>query len=769
MTSTLILETLAREFSTESESVRRVLELLEAGLTPAHIGRHRRADTNALPEHVVRRMARRVEELTELDRRRGTIRRQLESTEGVSGKVIGQLDKSVDRFELEDLFLPYRNPEPEVQLALDRGLGALADQLIADSPDARKREPEGQSPQAPESSDGATEAPIEGDASNVEAAGAEAPVADAAPAVEDPQAETPAAESPAVESQPEAPAAADAEQAPEAPAAAETDSNATDSGAVETEGQGPELEDARPEGGEPQAESGTAAADDGAPTAEPTLGESGEADAASLETANTETANRDASAPDAPADGAQESAPDAPTEGAPDATAAAPHGAQPSAGAKSEAASSAPQGDARHHAPQIQITPELARLCAEFVSPDRGVHTEQEALIGAMRILADRLGRSTAVRGQVRKLLRKHGVLDVQPGSGGDKSGRHKALLKIEQPMKQVQGHRLIAIRQAQRDRAVSTVIKLDRERSFPTVRKALARRNAPAYDGVLDAVALVALEQRLLPMIEDDVRLELKERGDEEALRFVASHLREILLTSPLGRRRAVGVDVSPKGDYTFMTLDESGQPTGPESKLEVAGKEDVALAEELTALMRDTGVEWLACSHNRSTRKAVHRLRTIVELTKSGATVALVNETGIAGWINSEAGRRELADLSVQARFAVVLARRLQDPLLELLKIDPRHLGLGVEKSLVSKANLKRVIESTLESCVALVGVDANDGPEHVLRWVPGLGPEAAKKIVEARAQEPFTSRQALVERGILSEVEWRNAIAFLRVRGS
>jgi uncharacterized protein len=652
VTATLILETLAKEFSTEVDSIRRVLDLLDAGLTPAHIGRYRRADTGAMAEHLVRRVAHRRGELDELDRRRATIRRMLEGTPGVPPKVMASLERCTDRFELEDLFLPFRKPEPEVQLALDRGLGLLADRLVApvSAPAAGEEETAAEGGEAEEEAAGSTVAEGEGNSS----------------------------------------------PAPEAELSAE-----------------------------PQFD----------PSAEVPEEHDG--------------AHGDTHAEPAPET----------SEGA------AEHGADGAVQEEDEVVfpvAEIPRPGSTH----VELTPELARLCAEFVVPDRGVHTEQEALAGALRILADRLGRSTQVRAQVRRLLARHGTLAVLPGPGAERATRHKGLLRLEQPMRQLQGHRLLAIRQAQRERAVTTAIRLDVERALPKVRALLGKRTDPAFEGALEAVARTALEHRLLPVLEADVRLELKERGDDEALRFLAAHLRELLLTPPLGRRPVAGVDVSPKGDWLIVVLDGDGVPQSGEIKIEVGAKEDAALAEELSGAMRDTGVQWLACSHNRLSRPAVRRLRNVVAAAGAQACVALVNEAGIAGYVNSEAGRKELPEFGSQGRAAVVLARRLQDPLTEILKVDVRQLGLGYEQGLVSKANLRRVLDETVDSCVALIGVDVNRAPRHMFLHVPGLDVGAVDQLLAARAEQPFADREALRTRGVLTEAQWHNAVGFLRV---
>ena len=381
----------------------------------------------------------------------------------------------MDRFELEDLFLPHRRPEPEVQLALDRGLGRLADLLVAPVPPERRAVRPQAEPGDAETSDGAQD--VVGDAGS------------------EPESASGPSEEPA-EQQP---------QAGDHDPAATGDDDAHD-------------ETAHDETAHDETAHGT--------TAHDTEGEDGEGHA-----------------PDAgQGHGANESSSVLPVVSA-------------AAGSNDE--------EALLHG-QIELTPALARLCAPFVSPDRGVHTETEALSGAVRILSDRLGRDTRLRGLLRRMLRKQGVLSVRPLIDESKLGRHRGLLKLRQPLRQVQGHRLLAVRQAQKERAVQAVISLDRAQALPKVRQALGRHNEPEYVGVLDAVALRALEYRLLPLIEADVRLELKERADEEALRFLSQHLRQIAARAGCGHHPVGGIDVSAKGDWTLALVDEHGAGRG-------------------------------------------------------------------------------------------------------------------------------------------------------------------------------------------------------------
>ena len=663
MTATPILETLARDFSARPEHVQSALEMLDAGLCSSFIGRFRRAQVGPLTEHAIRRLDRRRKELEELDRRRATILSILEREPNVEPSTLNLVRSCMDRFELEDLFIPHRRPEPEVQLALDRGLGGLADRLVAPLT-AEERAALGipDEPSMPERAAPETTEP--------EVAEPEAPSVEPVVAV----AETPA---------PEAPEAA----APE-PAIAE-----------------------------PVAET--------APSSD-------------------EEEVEELPAPPPPV-----------------------------------------------HAIDVKtaMNVHLARLCAPFVNPDRGVHTEAEALSGAVRILSDRLGRNARLRGAVRRLLAKQGVLTVRATADDGRVGRHRPLLKLKAPLRQLQGHRLLAIRQAQKERVLHTVISLDPSIALPKVRAALGRHTHPAHEELLREIALQALNQRLLPMVEPDVRLELKERADAEALRFLSQHLRQILYTPPLGAHPVAGIDVNAKGDWLVVVVDAAGEPLPGETRIEVGAKEPAAIGQELGAALAPHLVRAIAVGHGKGPRAAVPKIRAALRAARSAPAapsgsetppagtgapwqepfVFVVDEAGLSSYANSELARSELPDRGIPARMAISLARRLQDPMAEIVKVDPRHLGLGSEQGLVSKANARRVFVETIESAAAHVGCDANRAAPAFLEVVPGLNREAVRKIVERRKQAPLRSREELRSDGLLSEAQWTGAAAFLRLQGS
>ncbi len=648
MTATPILEQLAREFSSTSECMSSVLELIDAGLSAPYIGRVRRPETGGLSESIVRRIERRRVELDELDRRRGTILRSLEAVEGIEPAAIEEVTRCMDRFELEDLFIPYRRPEPEVQLALDRGLGPLADALVAP---VRVTRPAA----APEE------------------------VAEPTPPT------------------PEEPAASDAEETASEPTTEPEASPAPESGAPSS----------APEGAAPEA--------------------TAPATAVAEATEKTEPAELPAPEPTLHA-----------------------------------------SADSGPVALKVELTADLARLCQPYVDPDKGVHSEEEALSGATRILSDRLGRDARVRTQLRRMLRKHGVLSARATVDEAKLGRHRAVLKLKQPLRQLQGHKLLAIRHAQKERMVTTVITLDRDKALPRVRAALGKGCDPAYGPLLDAVADRALRARLLPVIEEDVRLELKERGDEEVLRLLSQHLRQILLAPPGPRVVTAGLDVNAKGDWTIAVVDADGAATGVHGRIEKGDKNAAALGDELKALLETSHVHAVVLGHGRAARGAVETVRSAVTRAGLDAGVLVTNEVGLSSYANGEIARKELPDHTVPVRMAIGLARRFLDPLAEMLKVDPRHLRLGPEQGLVSKANLRRTFRDVVESSVAHTGCDVNRASLTPLRHIPGLSVEAAKRILAHREKQPITNREELRAEGLLSEAEWKSAIAFLRVYG-
>jgi len=724
VTATPILEALASEFSANVEHVSSALEMIDAGLSAPFIGRFRRGQVGGLSESVLRRLERRRQDLQELDRRRGTVLRLLEREDGLKPEALEAIRLCMDRFGLEDLFIPHRRPEPEVQLAFDRGLGALADLLVAPIPKEKR------APQEP-----AADAAVSTDATPSDAAPTEPASADVAPADAAPADAAPADAGVTTDTTP-------------ADAGATTDTTPADAGAT-TGGS----EEATPTAlaAEPDASSEVAVADVDATQVEAMAAPAADASAPAEGTA----AGSDAAGGDAASGAAVAKAP----------------ASDASSGTAAPKTDQAEDGASHLHLDvRAVLNAHVARLCQQFVNPDRGIHTESEALAGALRILSDRLGRNARLRGTVRRELRKHGVLTVRPAIAESKAGRWKPLLKIRQPLRQLQGHRLLAIRQAQKERVLTTQIALEPAKILPKVRAALGKHSDPAHEEVLREVTRQALNDRLLPMVEQDVRLELKERADSEALRFLSQHLRQILFTPHFGPRPVVGVDVNARGDWMLALVQANGEPRESTEerpdKIDVGEKDAAALGAELATWLGEDRALAFGIGHGKGPRAATTKLRQALAAAGIDAFVYIVNESGLSSAANSPLARKELEGKTVPQRCAIGIGRRLQDPLSEILKVDPRHLGLGSEQGLVSKANARRVFDETIESCTAHIGGDVNRASLTFLQNLPGIDRETAKRLIARREERPFTSREELRQDGLLSEAQWANSVAFLRV---
>ncbi|MEO0663037.1 MAG: hypothetical protein AAFZ87_15990, partial [Planctomycetota bacterium] len=405
-----------------------------------------------------------------------------------------------------------------------------------------------------------------------------------------------------------------------------------------------EAESTSDAGSTPQAES--APAPEAAPT-ETSAGDESTSDAAAASAAAESSApesTADASGADAPVpQAAAEPAPAA--EGATTNEEAAPASA-PDSGAAPESAGDAPSPASEASAPAASATPTpqpeplvvtaaLAQLCAPFVDPDKGVHTEAEALAGAVRILSDRIGRDPALRGFVRRVMRKKGVLRVRALVDEKKAGRHKSLLKLKAKLPQLQGHKLTAIRQAQKERAINTFVELSPKEVLGRVRGALGKHTAPDFGALLDDIAKKALQQRLLPVVEEDIRLEIKERCDAEATRFIGAHVRQILVTPFFGRQPVCGVDVSAKGDLALAVLDMHGALVH-EQRIETGEKDEQALGAELGALLDAHAVDAFAVGSGKSARAAGHRVRTALRAAQRSVPVMVVNDAGATSYAN-------------------------------------------------------------------------------------------------------------------------------------
>jgi protein Tex len=411
---------------------------------------------------------------------------------------------------------------------------------------------------------------------------------------------------------------------------------------------------------------------------------------------------------------------------------------------------------------------ELLRRAAAFVGPEKGVASAEEALAGARDVVAERVAEDAAARDFARRRTAERGRLESKAarGKAGEVS-RFQDYYAFSVPLARAKSHQVLAVRRGESEGYLTArVTAPDEEIGGGLRRRFLEGHRAPEAMG---AAVLDAYRRLLAPSVEVELRTELKARADEEAIAIFGKNLEALLLQAPAGGRTVLGVDPGFRTGCKLAVV----SPTGA---LLAAGvvylhQEDRA-KRELQRLCAEHRVELVAVGNGTAGREADRLAKeAAAELPAAGRpAVVMVNESGASVYSASDLAREELPELDLTLRSAVSIARRLQDPLAELVKIEPKAIGVGQYQHDVSQTRLRRRLEETVESCVNRVGVELNTASPALLGYVAGIGPTVAQRIVAARdAGGPFRSRAELLKKVAgLGPKTFEQAAGFLRVRG-
>jgi len=402
-----------------------------------------------------------------------------------------------------------------------------------------------------------------------------------------------------------------------------------------------------------------------------------------------------------------------------------------------------------------------------FVDPENGVDDVPAALAGARDILAETVNESAEARGEIRVLFEKHGVLRTRVVEEKREDGStYRDYFEWQEPLAKAPGHRIHAILRAERERVLRLSARPDEETAVSMLKRRFVRGSSAAADQVAEAVE-DGYRRLMAPSIENEFRARMKERADEEAARVFTANLQELLMAPPLGQKRVLAIDPGFRTGCKVVALDAQGQLL-TQTVIQIAGSErERALAGQTIAdLVRTYAVEAIAIGNGTAGRETEALVRTL-ELAKN-VPVVLVNESGASIYSASEIARRELPDQDITVRGAVSIGRRLMDPLAELVKIDPKSIGVGQYQHDVDSALLREALDDVVEHCVNAVGVEANTASVPLLSHVSGLGPKLAENVVTYRDEHgPFRSRRELKKVPRLGPKAYEQAAGFLRIR--
>ena len=396
------------------------------------------------------------------------------------------------------------------------------------------------------------------------------------------------------------------------------------------------------------------------------------------------------------------------------------------------------------------------------------VGTVDEALQGARDIIAEQISEDEHSRQTLRRIYSREAVITskaVKGKSETPEAAKYRDYFEWSEPLKRCTSHRLLAMRRGESEGVLRvTITPADDERATEQVARRYVKSGTRAAEQV-EMAAGDAYKRLLRPSIETEFAASSKEQADEEAIRVFATNLKQLLLAAPLGQRRIMGIDPGFRTGCKVVCLDAQGALLHNETIYPHPPKNETVRSEQtLRRLLKDYAMEAVAIGNGTAGRETEEFVR---GLHVEGVEIFLVSEDGASVYSASATAREEFPDYDVTVRGAVSIGRRLADPLAELVKIDPKAIGVGQYQHDVDAGALKRSLDQTVESCVNAVGVNLNTASAHLLTYVSGLGAALAKKIVEYRTTHgPFDSRRELLKVPRLGAKAFEQCAGFLRI---
>ncbi|MBW3552741.1 MAG: RNA-binding transcriptional accessory protein [Gemmatimonadetes bacterium] len=410
-----------------------------------------------------------------------------------------------------------------------------------------------------------------------------------------------------------------------------------------------------------------------------------------------------------------------------------------------------------------------AAAARSYVDAEKGVESADDALQGARDILAERVADDADLRGWVRDRTRADGLVSSRVLKGKQEdpaAARFRDYFEFSQKAAEIPSHRMLAIRRGETEDVLTWAVEGPSEEiAAGVVRRVVADR--PAREQ-LTRVAADAYRRLLSPSIQTELRLELKERADAEAIEIFGRNLEQLLLSAPAGERTVIGLDPGFRTGVKAAVVSKTGAVLDTDTLY--LHQED-RFAAQLRGLVDRHRPDLIAIGNGTASRETEQAARNVVtSLPGAGPRLVVVNEAGASVYSASDTARDELPGLDVSLRGAVSIARRLQDPLAELVKIDPKSIGVGQYQHDVDQPRLKGRLDETVTFCVNRVGVELNTASPSLLAYVAGLGPALAKNIVELRdAAGGLRSRKQLLEVPRLGPRAFEQAAGFLRLRAA
>ncbi len=421
----------------------------------------------------------------------------------------------------------------------------------------------------------------------------------------------------------------------------------------------------------------------------------------------------------------------------------------------------------------MQREPNPERAAQRFVHAGGSPADASAALAGAQDIIAEQVSEDERCRNQVRSAYRREAFIVSKAVKGKkdtDEAQKYSDYFDWEEPLKRCSSHRLLAMRRGESEGFLRLQLTIDDDEAISRLQRLYVRGNGRCQHLVAEAVE-DGYKRLLQPSIETEFMNLGKERADEEAIKVFAENLRQLLLSAPLGQKRVMGVDPGFRTGCKVVCLDAQGNLLHHEAVFpHPPVNHRMQATIHIQQMIRDYHIEAIAIGNgtaSRETKEFVDDALKEMAQGKPAPTIFVVSEDGASVYSASKAAREEFPDEDVTVRGAVSIGRRLMDPLAELVKIDPKSIGVGQYQHDVDQSKLKHSLDQTVESCVNLVGVNLNTASQHLLTYVSGLGPVLAQNIVDYRKENgAFTCRSQLKKVPRLGPAAYQQCAGFLRI---
>ena len=408
---------------------------------------------------------------------------------------------------------------------------------------------------------------------------------------------------------------------------------------------------------------------------------------------------------------------------------------------------------------------EPIKLAVSYIDPEKGVETAEEALQGAMDIIAEKISDDADIRKRMRFVCSAHGVLTVK--AAGEELGVYEMYKDYSEPIAKIPDHRILAINRGEKEDFLKVSIDFDRDKAMFIIAKNHIKEGSPATDTV-KAAAEDAYTRLIFPSVEREIRSELTERASVSAIKVFSTNLRQLLMQPPVKDKVTLGLDPGYRTGCKVAVVDGTGKvldtgviyPVPPKNKVEEA-------KQIIKSLVKKYSVRVFAIGNGTASHETEVFAAEVIKELDDGLSYMVVSEAGASVYSASKLAAEEFPDYDVSLRSAVSIARRLQDPLAELVKIDPKAIGVGQYQHDMPQAKLNTALDGVVEDCVNTVGVDLNTASVQLLSRVSGLSSAVAKNIVAYREENgKFTCRTQLKKVAKLGPKAFEQCAGFLRI---